>query len=149
MFCRIAEIVCLYLGSCNVWLIEFSVGFYNLSILELKYFVEASGTLQENREFIRKSLPFNMAFLSFTTKGVPSSQIFPGVIQHLWCDFFMCGSNIIPHISVPLSVGRSHDSCCSPKQESQVVLGWLNWDVTQWVMEFINLRDQCAYVLSL
>jgi hypothetical protein len=62
------------------------------------YFIDFQERYKEPWSLWRKLVCLNMASLAFRTQAVPDSQMFPGLIQHLWCDLFKCSSNLVPQI---------------------------------------------------
>jgi hypothetical protein len=59
-----------------------------------------STKLQETLEFMKKeTIRLDIAFLAFTTQAIEGSQMFPGLIQHLWYDLLECSSSLVPQIS--------------------------------------------------
>jgi hypothetical protein len=63
------------------------------------YLLKLWTKIRETLEIMKKSVRLNMASLAFTTQATPSNQMFPGLIQHLWCDLFECSRNLVPQIS--------------------------------------------------
>jgi hypothetical protein len=63
------------------------------------YFIETFSRGTRNHGVYKKSIRLSMVSLAFTTQAISCSQMFPGLIQHLWCDLFECSSNLVPQTS--------------------------------------------------